>query len=86
MRILLATDGISPFVMGGMQRHSFFVCKWLVKNGVNVTLYHCVHEGDKLVENNDLIELFSFNNEESTLLSSKCFHFPSAVKITGALP
>ena len=83
MRILLVTDGISPFVMGGMQRHSFFVCKWLVKNGINVTLYHCVHEGDELIENKDLIELFSFNNEESTLLSSKCFNFPSAEKLPG---
>ena len=40
MRIALLTDGITPYVMGGMQRHSFFVAKYLSKNNFKVTLIH----------------------------------------------
>ena len=40
MRIALVTDGIYPYVMGGMQKHSYYLCKYLVKLGVEIDLYH----------------------------------------------
>ncbi|HSB94029.1 MAG TPA: glycosyltransferase family 4 protein [Flavitalea sp.] len=40
MRIALVTDGIWPYVIGGMQKHSYFLCKYLAKNQVHVLLVH----------------------------------------------
>lgn len=48
MKILLLTDGVFPFVMGGMQKHSYYLAKYLEKQGVNVTLAHCVYNSNQL--------------------------------------
>ncbi len=40
MKIALITDGIWPYVIGGMQKHSYFLCKYLAKNQVHVLLVH----------------------------------------------
>lgn len=40
MRIALLTDGIWPFVVGGMQKHSFYLCKYFAKNKIYVELFH----------------------------------------------
>ncbi len=40
MRIALITDGIWPYVLGGMQKHSYFLCRYLARNKVHVDLYH----------------------------------------------
>lgn len=40
MRIALLTDGIWPFVVGGMQKHSFYLCKYFARKGVYVELFH----------------------------------------------
>lgn len=40
LRIALITDGIWPYVIGGMQKHSYFLCKYLAKNQVHVLLVH----------------------------------------------
>ena len=42
MKILLLTDGIAPYAMGGMQKHSANLAKYLTLAGVEVTLVHCV--------------------------------------------
>jgi len=40
MRLALLADGIHPFEMGGMQKHSFFLAKYLALQGVYVDVYH----------------------------------------------
>jgi len=40
MRVALVTDGIWPYVLGGMQKHSFYICKYLAQKHVHVDLYH----------------------------------------------
>jgi glycosyltransferase involved in cell wall biosynthesis len=40
MTIALVTDGIYPYVIGGMQKHSFYLAKYLAKHGVKIQLYH----------------------------------------------
>jgi glycosyltransferase involved in cell wall biosynthesis len=40
MRIALITDGMSPYAMGGMQRHSRMLAEHLVGVGAEVTLFH----------------------------------------------
>lgn len=42
LRVLIASDGIPPFVMGGMQKHSRLVAEYLARQGVEVLLYHYV--------------------------------------------
>ncbi len=45
MRLLLVTDGIYPFVMGGMQKHSYYLAKFLSAKGVKVDVVHCAQPG-----------------------------------------
>ena len=40
MRIALITDGVFPYVLGGIQRHSQYLARYLSSSGVNVDLYH----------------------------------------------
>lgn len=42
MRIALITDGIYPYVMGGMQKHSYFLAKFLAKNKIFLDLFYYV--------------------------------------------
>lgn len=40
MNIALFTDGVWPWVIGGMQKHSYFLCRYLVSQGAKVHLFH----------------------------------------------
>ena len=40
MRVALITDGISPYVLGGMQKHSYYLVKYFAKNKIHVDLVH----------------------------------------------
>ena len=40
MHILLLTDGIYPFVLGGMQKHSAILTEELIRKGIKITLVH----------------------------------------------
>jgi len=40
MKLALVTDGIFPYVIGGMQKHSYYLAKLLAGQGVEVTLFH----------------------------------------------
>lgn len=36
MRIVLLTDGIYPYTIGGMQKHSYYLAKFLAREGINL--------------------------------------------------
>lgn len=40
MRIALISEGVAPYVMGGIQRHSFNLARHLARLGVAIDLYH----------------------------------------------
>jgi len=40
MRVALLTDGIYPFVLGGMQKYSFYLAKYLSRRSIDVDVYH----------------------------------------------
>ncbi len=40
MRVALITDGIWPYVLGGMQKHSFYLSKYLARQKIYVDLFH----------------------------------------------
>lgn len=58
MNICLLTDGISPYVTGGMQRHSFNLCNELLKLGMEITLVHCVYGKATLPKSDEVKKLF----------------------------
>jgi glycosyltransferase involved in cell wall biosynthesis len=40
LRVALFTDGLFPDVVGGMQKHSFYLAKYFAMNGLQVDLYY----------------------------------------------
>ncbi len=77
MRIALLTDGIYPYVIGGMQKHSYFLVKFFAQNGVFVDLYHL--NQSKL----DIQALTCFSEEEKKYITGYVFEFPKAGKLPG---
>ncbi len=71
MHIALITDGIHPYVMGGMQRHSFYLAKYLAAAGHRVDLYH--HNTSKY----DISQLEFFTAAEKANIRSFVFTFPN---------
>lgn len=77
MRISLLTDGIFPYVIGGMQKHSYYLAKYFARRGVYVDLYHT--NQSKL----DITILELFSEEEKKFIRSFVIPFPKAGKLPG---
>ena len=77
MTIALLTDGIHPCVIGGMQRHSFYLAKYLAAAGVRVDLYHTIPDKSSCTE------LEGFTPEEKANIRSFVVKFPSLGKSPG---
>lgn len=77
MKIALLTDGIFPYVVGGMQRHSFYLCKYFAQLGHHVELYHM--NNSKL----DISKLDVFTPEERMYIRSYVVKFPGKGKSPG---
>lgn len=77
MRVALITDGIWPYVIGGMQKHSYFLVKYFLQNGIYVDLYHCNDS------HYDISKLEFFTDEEKKYLNSFVFTFPKYKKYPG---
>lgn len=77
MRIALITDGIWPYVLGGMQKHSYYLCKYLAKNKIQVDLFHFNRS------TYDISKLEFFGEEEKKYIRSIIVDFPSSSKLPG---
>ena len=77
MKIALITDGISPYVIGGMQRHSFYLAKYFAKNKVHVDLFHF----NQSSLNIGLLDCFT--EEEKKYIKSFVIPFPKLGKLPG---
>lgn len=82
MRIALITDGIAPYVTGGMQRHSFNLCRSLATQGVHIDLYHCVPKA-VATEKRDAQNLDCFTEPERAMISGELVEFPDFGKMPG---
>jgi glycosyltransferase involved in cell wall biosynthesis len=49
MRIAILSDGVAPYVMGGIQRHTRMLAIHMVRAGAEITLFHTTH-GPKSVD------------------------------------
>jgi glycosyltransferase involved in cell wall biosynthesis len=63
--IALLTPGITPYVTGGLQRHSFNLAKHLAQLGVHVDLYHTAYSGEQ-----DFDALTGMTTEEKRYITS----------------
>ncbi|MBK9479829.1 MAG: glycosyltransferase family 4 protein [Bacteroidetes bacterium] len=78
MKIALLTDGIFPYAMGGMQKHSYYLAKYFAQKKVEVHLYHCIQNTSY-----DSSKLEFFTEEEKHYLHSYIIPFPKAGKLPG---
>ncbi|MFN0201536.1 MAG: glycosyltransferase family 4 protein [Bacteroidia bacterium] len=78
MKIAIITDGIFPYVMGGMQKHSFYLCKFLAQKGVKIDLYHTNQQ-----TKHDITKLEFFTEEEKANITSIVVPFPASDKLPG---
>lgn len=78
MRIALLTDGIWPYVMGGMQKHSYFLCKYLAKKEIHVLL---VHPADDSSDN--LRDLSCFTEGEKAFIEVVFVRRPCFIPFPG---
>jgi glycosyltransferase involved in cell wall biosynthesis len=82
MKLLLVTDGIMPFVLGGMQKHSSYLAKYLTIEGVKVTLVHCVAHNQPLPSDEEVNKAIFGNSSEHQLHKIITLKFPKP----GVLP
>jgi glycosyltransferase involved in cell wall biosynthesis len=77
MRIALITDGIWPYVLGGMQKHSYYVCKYLARNKIQVHLFHFNQSAY------DISKLEYFTADEKKYITSILVPFPTGFSFPG---
>jgi glycosyltransferase involved in cell wall biosynthesis len=76
-KIALITDGIWPYVIGGMQKHSYYLCKYFAKEGIHVDLFH--FNQSEL----DISKLDVFTEEEKKYIHSTVLEFPNVASGMG---
>lgn len=81
LNIAILTDGVFPFVMGGMQRHSHYLCRYLCAMGHQITLVHCVAFG-KAIPTEEAVRSSMEINPEATF-KSICLPFPKSGSLPG---
>ena len=74
MKIALLTDGIYPYVIGGMQKFGYQLVKQLIKSGHEVYLFHCNES------KYDISKLEFFNDEERKHIQSFVIPFLHGAK------
>ena len=74
MKIALITDGIWPYVIGGMQKHSYYLCKYLAQQKVQIDLFH-FNQSDY-----DINKLEFFTEEEKKYIHATIVPFPVSAK------
>ncbi len=77
MRIAIVCDGVHPYVIGGMQRHTFYLVKYLSRLGTKITL---VHFNDS---NLDIQRLEIFSETERSNIENVVLTFPKGDGLPG---
>lgn len=77
MRVALITDGIWPYVLGGMQKHSYYLCKYLAQKKVTVDLFHFNQSSYDI----SLLEFFS--EDEKKFINAFIIDFPKSISFPG---
>ena len=75
-KIALLTDGVFPFIVGGMAKHSYYLAKYLAKRKIQVDLYHI-----SSVEDIDINEYYE--KQELDYISFTYVKFPKSIWFPG---
>ncbi|MBC7412442.1 MAG: glycosyltransferase family 4 protein [Bacteroidia bacterium] len=78
MHVAFFTDGIYPYVMGGMQTHSYNLIKQLAMQKVQVTVYHVLPKAQEPVDYN-----IHFTPNELHYITFNTFVFPTGKRFVG---
>ena len=81
MKIALITDGISPYVVGGMQQHSAYLGMNLVNAGHSVDLFHFVYKTQKIPSSKEVNQLFF--KSQKVYNRVYCCYFPTSLYFPG---
>lgn len=81
MKIALVTNGIYPYVLGGMQKHSYYLAKYLAKEGFSVDIFHTLWGAMDKADNIALEEYYE--NAELDLLEFIKIPKPNQAKFPG---
>lgn len=76
MTIVLLTDGLFPFTLGGIQKHSYYLAKYWAKQGLQVHVYHPNQYNEADLEQH-------FSKEELQNISFIHVPHPSSVRFFG---
>lgn len=80
MKLLILTDGIFPFVVGGMQRHSSYLVKHMVQRGHKVCLVHTVSSSAKVPTHEETAAALGL---DAHAFESKALRFPAPANYPG---
>ena len=80
MYIALLTDGITPYVTGGMQRHSYHLAKNFLASGVKLTLVHAIYEDGIMPSEEDVRKLL---DAPEGMLKVVGIRFPKGMRTPG---
>lgn len=75
--IALITDGIWPYVIGGMQKHSYYLCKYFAANQIHVDLIH-FNKSD-----HDINKLEFFSEKEKEYIHPTIVEMPVSMGFPG---
>lgn len=78
MKIALLTDGVWPHVIGGMQKHSYFLCKYLAKYEVHVLL---ILTSPRPLDKSEILE--DFSADERKFIDPVWIEWPRVYKFPG---
>lgn len=80
MHIALLTDGLYPYVLGGMPRHAYHVAKNFLALGVKLTLVHCVAQKDTIPTEEEVRKVLEAPEGKLNVIGLK---FPEHKRIPG---
>lgn len=80
---VILSDGIMPFVLGGMQRHTSLFVKYLIEAGHRVSLFHSLPHGHKEPTQSEILEALQIANAHHDQLRIFTFHWPKLFGIPG---
>lgn len=81
MRILLLTDGIFPYETGGMQKHSYYLAKYLLKKDHSICLVHSIQKANANKERKNIFDVLEIENKNK--FNEIQLLFPTSIKFPG---
>jgi glycosyltransferase involved in cell wall biosynthesis len=81
LRLLILADGVFPLVVGGMQRHSSYLVRFLVARGHHVTLGHFVPPGQAIPDRDAVCRALEIPPDAP--FDQVCVRFPSFGRMPG---